>query len=75
MIHGYRGYMDTEGIRGYRGYMDTWIQRIHEYKGYLDTEDTWIIIIIKIIIIIYNKGRSEKEIDMEPPDRRRCAAH
>ena len=52
MIHGYRGYMDTEGIRGYRGYMDTWIQRIHEYKGYLDTEDTWIIILIKIIIII-----------------------
>ena len=52
MIHGYRGYMDTEGIRGYRGYMDTWIQRIHEYKGYLDTEDTWIIILVKIIIII-----------------------
>jgi len=22
-----------------------------------------------------NKGRSEKEPDMEPPDRRRCAAH
>jgi len=55
--------MDTE---------DTWIPRIHEYRGYMDTEDTWIIIIIIIIII---RVDLKKEPNMEPTDRRRCAAH